>query len=477
MSQIDEHNLYRFSTHLWLGLVIVVLLPTTSSGQIEPGQFQLIEELQPFQNRVPTSNLAIRSQLRLAPDGRFGVVEITATMDPKWHIYSLTQPPGGPMTSSIKLDMVDGLRLLGSFAPDRPPKVHYVDVFKMDVEEFPEAVTWSVPVERMGSDVPVGGHLNGQVCADDGACVPISASDSRFDANPGESLDASEAQNLVGTRLKNTHGDLRGWASARGVTPGQTVMLHFSMTPDDKWHVYAYELQPPSIFQRPTLVHVTPPEGWQAGPVRSAAPIVSEASPIPGEPPTRYYDGPVTWTLPIDVPASATPGQYKVTGHLALQTCAQTCDQPTAVAWSADLLVGSERDTRIGQIAFATQPTSYDAVVALIESGAQPAAPNASDVQDERPDAPGGFDPTQLKVASGEKRSTLFYLASAFVGGFILNFMPCVLPVIGLKIMSFVDQAGANRWRTFGLNLWYAFGMLAVFWVLATLAAAPALGT
>ena len=36
-----------------------------------------------------------------------------------------------------------------------------------------------------------------------------------------------------------------------------------------------------------------------------------------------------------------------------------------------------------------------------------------------------------------------------FLGGLILNIMPCVLPVIGLKILSFVEQAGHNRRKAF----------------------------
>jgi thiol:disulfide interchange protein DsbD len=55
------------------------------------------------------------------------------------------------------------------------------------------------------------------------------------------------------------------------------------------------------------------------------------------------------------------------------------------------------------------------------------------------------------------------------IAGFILNFMPCVLPVIGLKIMSFVSQAGENRRRAFLLNLAFSAGLMSVFAVLATL--------
>ena len=54
--------------------------------------------------------------------------------------------------------------------------------------------------------------------------------------------------------------------------------------------------------------------------------------------------------------------------------------------------------------------------------------------------------------------------------------MPCVLPVIGLKIMAFVEQAGAKRSKVFLLNFWYAVGMMAVFLIFATLIAAKDLG-
>ena len=62
-------------------------------------------------------------------------------------------------------------------------------------------------------------------------------------------------------------------------------------------------------------------------------------------------------------------------------------------------------------------------------------------------------------------------LAFAFLGGLILNLMPCVLPVISLKILAFLEQAGESRGRVFLLNVWYSAGLLSVFMVLAALAA------
>jgi thiol:disulfide interchange protein len=68
------------------------------------------------------------------------------------------------------------------------------------------------------------------------------------------------------------------------------------------------------------------------------------------------------------------------------------------------------------------------------------------------------------------------YMGFGLLGGFILNLMPCVLPVIGLKVLSFVQQGGESRGRIFALNLWFSAGLIAVFLVLATAAAFANLG-
>jgi thiol:disulfide interchange protein DsbD len=59
-------------------------------------------------------------------------------------------------------------------------------------------------------------------------------------------------------------------------------------------------------------------------------------------------------------------------------------------------------------------------------------------------------------------------LLFAFLGGLILNIMPCVLPVLSIKILGFVREAGANQQRLTFHGLAYASGVLASFTVLAT---------
>ncbi len=63
-------------------------------------------------------------------------------------------------------------------------------------------------------------------------------------------------------------------------------------------------------------------------------------------------------------------------------------------------------------------------------------------------------------------------LALAFVGGLILNLMPCVFPVLGIKILGFVNQAGADRRKVTLHGLAFAGGVLLSFWALAGVLAA-----
>ncbi len=61
-------------------------------------------------------------------------------------------------------------------------------------------------------------------------------------------------------------------------------------------------------------------------------------------------------------------------------------------------------------------------------------------------------------------------LLLAFLGGIILNVMPCVLPVLSVKLLGLINQAGHTR-RTIARNsLLSAAGIIASFLVLALVA-------
>ena len=71
--------------------------------------------------------------------------------------------------------------------------------------------------------------------------------------------------------------------------------------------------------------------------------------------------------------------------------------------------------------------------------------------------------------ATQPSRGIVTFLFFGFIGGFILNLMPCVLPVISLKIFGFIQQAGQSRQKIFRSGLAFTAGIFAWFLALAFL--------
>lgn len=90
---------------------------------------------------------------------------------------------------------------------------------------------------------------------------------------------------------------------------------------------------------------------------------------------------------------------------------------------------------------------------------AEPAKPTAP-----APTAPA--DATAPPPAASSLAATLFL---AFLGGLVLNLMPCVFPVLGIKIMGFVNQSGSGKSKVVQHGLVFTAGVLVSFWALAGL--------
>ncbi|MBK1834199.1 protein-disulfide reductase DsbD family protein [Roseibacillus ishigakijimensis] len=77
------------------------------------------------------------------------------------------------------------------------------------------------------------------------------------------------------------------------------------------------------------------------------------------------------------------------------------------------------------------------------------------------------FSEPEVAATPVSLSSLLPILGGMFLGGLILNLMPCVFPVIGIKIMGFVNQAGHDRKKIMLHGLAFAGGVFASFWLLA----------
>lgn len=70
-------------------------------------------------------------------------------------------------------------------------------------------------------------------------------------------------------------------------------------------------------------------------------------------------------------------------------------------------------------------------------------------------------------VQEKDPTSILGILLFAFIGGLILNIMPCVLPVISLKLFGLVAHSDESRSSILRHNLFYTLGVLFTFLILA----------
>lgn len=402
-----------------------------------------------------SKQLELAAWFTVEQGSRRGSLHLQAAMAPGWHVYSLTQPPGGAQASVIKVRQQESFRLTGPFQPDRPPRVKKVEVYPVPVEEHEGKVVWSAPLELAEGVDPgileIELTYSGQVCSDQ-TCIPIF----------GEKVTArlkgyTEAASRGTYRPAASEAQLtwEGYLEPQAIVPGGTVRLVLTARPEPGWHVYAYGAQDPDVVgaNKPTLIYVVPLPGWVAGPVRaSVAPKVRPAA-AAGLPQEAYHEEPVTWTLELRSPAALPRGEVVLSGYVGFQTCKESCLPPQVVQFRARLPV--QEASQAGRLPLEFfKPQRGDSPVASYADLARLVASQPAPA-----------------LGSTSLAALLPMIGFGLLGGLILNLMPCVLPVIGLKILAFVQQAGQRRGKILALNLWFTLGLLSVFALLATAAA------
>ncbi|HVU08481.1 MAG TPA: protein-disulfide reductase DsbD domain-containing protein [Verrucomicrobiae bacterium] len=100
-------------------------------------------------------------------------------------------------------------------------------------------------------------------------------------------------------------------------------------------------------------------------------------------------------------------------------------------------------------------------------SGYQITTPIVTQVLANSTNVPSVSNSTNSVTSNLPAKSIWQYLLYAFIGGLILNIMPCVLPVIALKILGFVSEARSEPRRVRNLGFIYALGVLVSFLALA----------
>jgi len=211
---------------------------------------------------------------------------------------------------------------------------------------------------------------------------------------------------------------------------GRKGTLFVTAVIESGWHVYSLT-QPPG-GPIPTKIKLTLPQGVRlAGDFQPSLRPERKREPLFNNIVVETHHGTITWQAPLEFAAGVEPSSLRIAGTLTVQPCdAKSCLPPQ-------------------ELPFTALPVEAPPLTA-----------------------------TTMPPQGSENMtfSTLVvHLFFALLGGLILNVMPCVLPVISLKVLAFLQQAGESRGRVFMLNVWYALGVLSVFMALAALAVAAGL--
>ncbi len=206
---------------------------------------------------------------------------------------------------------------------------------------------------------------------------------------------------------------------------GQPARLFITAEITPGWHIYSITQKPKGPLKSEISIDDSP-QFEILEPFRAIqAPAIHTYDDIWPGLPVEEHEGKVVWYAPIRIAEGVDPTQLTISGKLHGQVCQESC-----MFYDADF------SAKLGE---------------------------------------GVEIPTGPATAKSNTSLVLIVL-SAMLGGLILNLMPCVLPVIGLKVLGFVQQAGENRARVLALNTSYAVGIVSVFLILATLAASVQLG-
>lgn len=372
--------------------------------------------------------------------GQRGRVTVSVKLEDGHHIFSTTQPAGGPSATVISF-VSPGITLAGPFSPDSSFDVSTNEVgFEgLRVEQHHDSVAWTAPVTfavpLTATPAPIVVKVDGQVCRE--ACIPVR----------GEEVKAEFKGFYASAKSTVNKGPFRepestvAWTVSidkSTVKPGDKLNLILNAIPDKGFHIYKYDSMDPSVDSH-TLFVLTNKAGLLAGNPTTDSKLTHKD--LGGGEEVDYYEGDVSWRIPLTVPAKAIEGVYSLSGLIGYQGCTDgSCDQPRGIRYQVDLAVGPKS---------IEDPTN--AVLAAIPFNDISAVGNLSQ----------WIDGAKIKLTL-TPMELLSKFCLAMLGGFILNFMPCVLPVIGLKVLGFVSEAGGNKRTASMLTLTYAAGIVSL---------------
>lgn len=220
--------------------------------------------------------------------------------------------------------------------------------------------------------------------------------------------------------------------------PGEAFQAAVKLVHAKDAHTYGKTL-PPEIIGKPTKLIWKLPDGWkveeQPWPATHKVPSTDGAM-------SEGYDGTVYLKATLSPPANAAIGSSV---DLQVKVDALVCDPKSCTPFVKELALS---------LPIAARAEVNPAHAAVFGGTSEQTPDNVA---------------TAVVVTPKAPLALVQLLLYGFVGGLILNIMPCVFPVLGIKVTSVVQQAGEDRRKVVLHGLMYTLGILLSFWALGAL--------
>lgn len=245
-----------------------------------------------------------------------------------------------------------------------------------------------------------------------------------------------------------------------GPPEGREAELRITALMEPDWYIYSLTQVPGPAT--PSRIELAPSDTYRLeGPFRPEPPPQRKQDPTLGDVWIETHAGQVTWRGLVRLAEGVAPQQLAIAGRLRAQPCTSTrCLAPQEFPFVAQWAPGPIDPNLLG-----------GGTASASSGGSTPAFAPKEEPTSEQSHSPGPMSAVSLPSQSLSPSNLAVKVGLAFLGGLILNLMPCVLPVLSLKLFSFLQQAGQSRSHIMALNLWYTAGLMSVFLVLAVLTA------
>jgi suppressor for copper-sensitivity B len=235
--------------------------------------------------------------------------------------------------------------------------------------------------------------------------------------------------------------------------PGSTAQAAALVTIEPEWHVNSNK--PTFDYLIPTELKLELPQGWPLAEVQYPQHEMQKFAFADEK--LAVYDGDVVILARFAVPEAAKTGTVPVVAKLRYQACNDSqCLPPVTTEAKLDLKVGP-----------GGEPRDSD----LFSKGAAPGTAGGEKGGDGKPAGDKGNEGAAAAAGAGGT-SIAGMLLLAVLGGLILNAMPCVLPVLSLKVFGLVRSAGHGRREVVTGALATSAGIVVSFLALAAAAIA-----